>query len=185
MQPCFFYVLKRTHSQPLTVAAMVQYQRTSHRLKSIGTPVALERLCFPFSTKDTLGISSQPHPEGEPCTSYDLFKRMYEVPFALFAVRVGVGGRRCGRTSSEVSAELQQQLCSSHLRIGCVTEHIIQYVSVQLTLNVRGQCGGQSHNPWAPFFATTLLRPGSIYIHLPSPGFRVTLISTWQMFIGT
>ena len=36
--------------------------------KSSSPYTSLERLCSPFSTQDAPGISSQPHPHGEPCS---------------------------------------------------------------------------------------------------------------------
>ena len=45
-----------------------------------------ERLCSPFSTYDTLGISRQPHPEGESCmnTRYNIY---------MLSIRVCMTGR--------------------------------------------------------------------------------------------
>ena len=55
---------KSTHenTQHACPTAAVQQQRTSHRFIHI-------TLCSLFSTCDIPGISSQPHPEGEPCMS--------------------------------------------------------------------------------------------------------------------
>ena len=54
-----------------------QQQRSSHNILH-NTPGTQERFSPPFSTCDTPGISSQQHPEGEPCTYYIYIYRMYK-----------------------------------------------------------------------------------------------------------
>ena len=48
---------------------------------NLTTPIYIERPCSPFSTCDTPGISSQPHPAGEPCTCIHTSRRL--VPACL------------------------------------------------------------------------------------------------------
>lgn len=57
-------------------------------------------------------------------------------------------------TTDITTAAVQQP---SQMSIGYATENIIQSVSVQHTLIVRGKCGEQSHNSCATSVATTLL----------------------------
>ena len=105
---------KRKHLRSTTA---VQYQRTS---QGSYTP---ERLRPSFSTCDTPGIPTQPHPEGKPCTIYDAGTHLRAVfgflilgllfPFPLLLLML------CCRTALPFPrASRIQYIYGTHLR-GC------------------------------------------------------------------
>lgn len=65
-------ILNRKGARAATTAtAIIHQQRTSHALKYVGAPVFA-----PFNLCETPAISSKPHPGGEPCTLFELRRKV-------------------------------------------------------------------------------------------------------------